>query len=207
MYRDLLNHKIGNILLYFANEVNPLYFTKAIKLLYILDETSVKEVGAPLTWLDYKVWKFGPVPESIYEEINSVKKENCSCSPLFEYINAEKVQNPFEEEKDAILIKSKDGISFNKFLFSNYELGLLNDISKKYKNFTSKQLVDILHSEGSLWDQIVKSNDIEFSFELNDNRSNFSIDFTKLLKDDPDKQEVYKSANNSLKFERTLNSL
>ena len=99
MYRELLNHKIGNILLYFANEINPLYLTKAIKLLYILDETSVKEIGAPVTWLDYKVWKLGPVPESIYEDINSFKSDNCSCSQIFKYINVEKTINPYDEEK------------------------------------------------------------------------------------------------------------
>jgi len=32
----------------------------------LVDEYSYKEVGAPITWLNYYAWKRGPVPSDIY---------------------------------------------------------------------------------------------------------------------------------------------
>ena len=42
--------------------------TKALKLLYLIDETAVRQSGSPITWLEYKVWKNGPVASEIYFE-------------------------------------------------------------------------------------------------------------------------------------------
>ncbi len=69
MFRRILNNKIGNILAYMATQTEPLYMTKALKLLYIIDETAVRQSGSPITWLDYKVWKNGPVSHEIYNEL------------------------------------------------------------------------------------------------------------------------------------------
>ena len=204
MYRDILNDKIGNILYFLSQKIDNLYLTKALKLLYIIDETAVKEVGAPITWLDYKVWKFGPVSESIYNEINSFIKEDCSCSSLTSFVNVNSVPNPHGNNQNSLIISPKSSASFNELLFSKYEIDLLTRISDKYINTSAKDLVEILHKEDSLWHKIVTSNDLVFSLELNDNRSNFSIDFTQLLKDDIVKQDIYKSASHSLNFENSL---
>jgi uncharacterized phage-associated protein len=69
MFRRINNDKIGNVLNYFASQIDYLSMTKTLKLLYILDETSIKETGTPVTWLDYKVWENGPVAIDVYNEI------------------------------------------------------------------------------------------------------------------------------------------
>ncbi|HEY5570416.1 MAG TPA: type II toxin-antitoxin system antitoxin SocA domain-containing protein, partial [Bacteroidales bacterium] len=51
--------KIGNLIVLLATRLKPLYHTKLIKLLYLIDEEAVKEDGVPVTWLEYKVWQFG----------------------------------------------------------------------------------------------------------------------------------------------------
>ncbi|MCX6158463.1 MAG: Panacea domain-containing protein [Ignavibacteriae bacterium] len=204
MYKDILNDKIGNILYFLSYKINNLTLTKALKLLYIIDETAVNEVGAPITWLDYKVWKYGPVSETIYNEINSFKKEDCSCSSLADFVNVNVVDNPHDRTQKSLIICPKNGKSFNELIFSKYEMDLLNRISEKFLNTSASELVEILHKEDTLWHKIVTSKEIVFSLELNDNRSNFSIDFTQLLKDDAIKQDIYKSANHSLNFENFL---
>ena len=75
MFRGIQNKKIGNVLVYLADQINPLSLTKALKLLYMLDETSVQETGVPVTWLDYKVWELGPVATEIYYELRNNHKE------------------------------------------------------------------------------------------------------------------------------------
>ena len=53
--------KIGNLIVLLAGRLKPLYHTKLIKLLYLIDEEAVKDGGIPITWLDYKAWQYGPV--------------------------------------------------------------------------------------------------------------------------------------------------
>ena len=105
-----------------------------------------------------------------------------------------------------MIIKPLEESFFNKFLFSKYELDLISELMKKFGNYTSKEHVDYLHQEGSLWYETVKNNDLDYIFEINDNKSNFSIEFIKLIKDDTQKQEIYKSANDSLLFQRSISS-
>ena len=75
MFRKVLNDKIGNLLVYLAQNISDLSMTKALKLLYIIDETSMKESGVPVTWLEYKVWEKGPVAQEIYDEIRDDFRE------------------------------------------------------------------------------------------------------------------------------------
>src|SRR5688572_1795279 len=69
MFRTQLNSKIGNLLNYLSARISNLNMTKALKLLYLIDETSYMRTGVPVTWLDYKVWEMGPVAEELYNEL------------------------------------------------------------------------------------------------------------------------------------------
>lgn len=89
MFRSINNDKIGFVLNYFASNIQNLSMTKTLKLLNILDETSIKETGTPITWLGYKVWKMGPVTNDIYNEI---KRNQVFCAhgkeiPLNKFIS------------------------------------------------------------------------------------------------------------------------
>ena len=65
-YYSINREKIGHCLIYFSKK-QPISLTKALKLLFLLDETSVKETGVPITWLDYYAWERGPVANDVYE--------------------------------------------------------------------------------------------------------------------------------------------
>jgi uncharacterized phage-associated protein len=72
--------KVGNLIIYLVDEIKrkyrqPLYITKLLKLLYIIDETSVKETGVPVTSLDYKVWRMGPVAYAVYSDFTHNNSE------------------------------------------------------------------------------------------------------------------------------------
>jgi uncharacterized phage-associated protein len=203
MFRTILNDKIGNTLIYLAERINDLSLTKALKLLYIIDEMSVKETGVPVTWLEYKAWKYGPVSEEIYNEVkNRVKCHNNRPLSLESYIKVKPFINPKEVASENLYLEPIN--DFDDSEFTDYEINLLDKIIDKYGNHTAKWLVELLHKEGSLWDNAVKDGDLELSFELQNNRSNHVIELTELLQNDEIRKMAYKSAFESLRLQEEL---
>ncbi|OAV66910.1 putative phage-associated protein [Bacteroidales bacterium Barb6XT] len=180
--------KIGNLMVLLASEMPPLYHTKLIKLLYLIDEKAVKEHGVPVTWLDYKVWQYGPVAPEIY-----FIRDNGSV--FSEFIHAEK-----EGAKTVITPIA----SFNDDRFSEYELELIHRIISEYKTATSEQLVQITHEKDSLWDQTKTENNIDFSSPVA-NISNCSIDLSRLIEKDEIKKDNYEGAKEMMYFRLPVN--
>ena len=164
---DVNKEKIGNLMIYLADNLMPLYHTKLIKLMYLIDEIAVKDSGVPVTWLDYKVWQYGPVSPAIYE---IHYKDNC----FSEYVSCDRTER-------GRLIRSKKEFSDDEF--SRYEMELIEGVVRKYKNSNVEALVEETHGENTLWSRIKEENNIEFDSEIA-TISNYSIDFSLLLKDD-----------------------
>src|SRR6476620_7052501 len=61
---------LGNTILFLEDKIRPLYKTKLLKLIYLLDELSTARCGIPFLGLDYKLWQAGPVNSDLYEELN-----------------------------------------------------------------------------------------------------------------------------------------
>jgi hypothetical protein len=75
--------KIGNLIIYLVDKINEIYrqkvyLTKLLKVLYIIDETAIKETGAPVTGLDYRVWKMGSVAFDVYRDLMHEKSGKLS---------------------------------------------------------------------------------------------------------------------------------
>lgn len=194
-YRRNLD-KIGNTIIYLSDRLKPLYLTKAIKLLYLIDENSVKETGVPFTWLDYNAWRMGPVPEDIYFTLRNKDSHYFETSDILTYVSINKDENSDIESFRIDPLKS-----FEDHEFSEYDIELMDRIIAKYGNFSGKELIDKLHEEGSLWDRVVKQNNLELQFLLMNNRSDQVIPFLDLIADSELKQLSYKSAYSSLLFD------
>jgi len=194
MFRDLQNEKIGNLLVYLASKIKDLGITKTLKLLYLIDETSVREVGTPVTWLEYKVWEMGPVAVDVYNEVQHLKH-----SILSSFIRIEKKQ-AFDYETTIIkAIKNFDDSEFN-----DYEMELIDRIIEKYGSMPAKNLIDILHKEDTLWHKNVIKNELQFAFSLYNRRSNVVIELADLIADNDLKLIAYKSAVDALEFQTQL---
>lgn len=180
---------IGNLMVLIANRCAPLYHTKLIKMLYLIDEEAVKDSGIPITWLDYKVWQYGPVdPATFFIQQN-----------FGSYVDAKKVYNSYGEP--ATLVTSKK--DFDKSEFSQYELELINCVIDKYGGKKPTELVEITHAKGGLWDLTKKENDLDFSIA---NISDVSIDLSRLVKGDPEKYENFKEAEEQMQFLSVMNA-
>lgn len=178
MYTKEKIEKIGNSIVYLANNIKGISKTKLLKMLYFLDETSLKRSGIPFFNLEYKVWKFGPVSNEIFVELSS------SPSMLKEYINRE------------VSIDGHTYISakcdFKDDEFSQNDLDLLEYIVEKYKDATVNELITLTHNKNSPWYNAAIKNKVYDSL-MNEEISctDHRVDLMELVNSDERKKKMY----------------
>ena len=180
---------VGNLIILLAKKCAPLYHTKLIKLLYLIDEEAIRERGIPITWLDYKVWQYGPVDPAVFYIRN-----------FSEYISSETTTSIDGNAATTIISPKKE---FDDDEFSEYDLEIIEKTLVKYQNKTANELVNITHKVGSPWDLTKKENDLDFSIA---NISDVSIDMSRIVKNDPVKYANYKEAYEGMSFMSVLRS-
>lgn len=169
--------KVGNSIVYLSNKIGDLSKTKALKLIYILDELSIKKSGIPFFNLKYKVWKFGPVSEEIFIDLSS------DTTLLKKYI-----ERTFDD--DSTLIKPI--VAFNDDEFSDNDIELLDFVIKEFGNKSAKDLVYYTHRKNSPWYNTAKDNSVLELLEREEiNNTELLIDMGALVNHDVCKKSVY----------------
>jgi uncharacterized phage-associated protein len=138
-----------NAILYFCKNTKYLSLTKLCKLLYFLDFLHFKEVGRPVTDLEYFAWDFGPVPTKFYFEVKNKQAPK-------------EIQQCIREEKDADTGKEK-GTFFRSSqnpkmdVFSERELRILENVAYIYNEANADDMIEITHLKNQPWDITIKS--------------------------------------------------
>lgn len=170
-------NKIGNSIIYFSEKMGGLSKTKALKLIYILDELSIKKSGIPFFNLKYKVWKFGPVSEEIFIDLSS------ETTLLKNYIERT------SEEGNTVI---KPITQFNDDEFSDNDIDLLDFVIEKFGNKTAKDLVSFTHRKNSPWYNTALSNSVLELLEKEEiNNTELLIDMGSLINHDDRKKSIY----------------
>lgn len=178
---------IGNLMILLAERCKPLYHTKLLKLLFLIDEESMKKTGVPITWLDYKVWQLGPVADDVFfSKLPGYNK-------FSEYVS-------FNHLGDGSCI-IKSIATFDDGEFCDLDLEIINSVIDKYGNKSSKELVELTHQEGSIYDTTKKKYGVEFSGA--NRTSDIEIDFKELL-DNTSKKAAYQYALESMQSKLLL---
>lgn len=173
--------RIGELVNHIANRFSPfLYSTKLIKLLFLIDEISVKQYGVPITWLEYHVYDKGPLPRKLW--LNVVNDMNNLEDFIIIHYNALGYQ---------VLPYGKHKLTE----FSDFEIQIINDVLDKYGSLPVDKLIDITHQEGGLWSKIVKEKKIKFK---ESDASPYIIDFRDLIKEDKIKIMRYENAEEEI---------
>lgn len=188
---DQLN-KLGNAIVYLCERIRPLYKTKLLKLIYMLDEFSVKLHGVPMFNLEYKVWQAGPVCDDIFVELSE--------KPVL--------------LKDFIkLIPDERGTkiealrSFSDDEFTPNDLALLDDVVARYANTPATELVKILHRHSTPWYRIAKEHGLLELFEQEKlTNTDFTIDLQELLTGNQLHTQLYTDNQEFLDMNRALKS-
>lgn len=181
--------KIGHLIIYLVDKIEEkylqkVYLTKLLKLLYIIDETAIKETGAPVTGLDYRVWKMGPVAFDVYKDLMHNNSEKLSF-----FAEAKK-----EGDEESALIQSVN--QFDDSEFSDYEMDLFDRVIDSYGHYQGTELIQLLHEEGSLWKKVVDEKGLAKKFERS-STSPYRIDFSRLVINDPLKLLILRNAQES----------
>ncbi len=160
--------KTGNVIRFFAEKIPDLYITKLSKLLYILDELAVQEIGMPVTGLDYKVAKMGPLAATVWTSLNY------NTGDFDSFVSVAK-GNAW------VRISPRASSVFNDSLFTEFEMELLEKVVIDFGAKKTEELIDFTHREGYPWSIATKTHDINFDKVDDPNVTEFIIDFSSLL--------------------------
>lgn len=155
--------KLINAIIYFSGKLPSCGKTKLFKLLYILDFEHYAQTGRSVTGLDYYAWKMGPVPVSLFEELEE---------PQPDFSNKISIKSaPNKISPNAIEIFPKS--DFNASLFTKRELALLEEISEGQEMSTADDLIRLTHSPSLPWHRVYeiekrKNQQIPYEYRLSD---------------------------------------
>lgn len=168
--------KIGNTIIYLSERIPHLSKTKVLKLLYILDELSIKKSGIPFLNLQYKVWKFGPVSEEIFIDLSS------DSTLLKNFITKS------HDEDNFIIPKNK----FDDGEFSDNDINLMDFVIESFGSKSAKDLISYTHRINSPWYNTAKENSVLELLETEKiNNTEFVIDLGRLVEHDSRKKDIY----------------
>jgi len=142
--------KRKNAILYFCGNVKYTYKTKIYKLLYFLDFMHFKQVGRPVTDLEYYTFDFGPVPLKLHEEIESgaIPEELKSCLQIVE----EKVNTTGEGKYFKFFANAKPNLD----VFTEREKVILEQVAIIFKDANASDMTEISHLSNEPWHKTVK---------------------------------------------------
>lgn len=184
--------KLGNAIVYLCERIRPLYKTKLLKLIYILDEFSVKLHGVPMFNLEYKVWQAGPVCDDVFIELSEepvLLRDYIKTIPEGRNIRVEELKAFSDDE------------------FTPNELKLMQDVVTRYQYTSAEELVKLLHRHSTPWYRVAKEHDLIEPFEEGKlTNTDFTIDLQELLTGDPERAQLFKDNQEFIAVNRALKS-
>lgn len=192
--------KIGNLMTWLSQIIPSLYLTKLLKLLYLVDENAVKQVGTPITWLTYKAWQFGPVPTVVYNDISF------DDTRIFgDFIKAIREELRIPDTYQGKGYRIEPNKALDKSVFSPKEVAIIQEVISHYGDKSTNEIVELLHSEHSLWDRVYQEKKLEEHFKYAEyNTSPFEIDLTELIKGNEEKLSRYYAMEEFIAFTKTF---
>lgn len=129
-YKLLDLDKVRNLMVYFSTHIKPLYKVKLMKLLWFADVEFYKQYGRSMTGLVYKHLPLGAVPLA-HNEIMGLSSIH--------------VEEEMHDHYIAYKITPNVTVSIQSFTIE--ELGVLQKVVEKFKDFTTKEIVGFMHEE------------------------------------------------------------
>ena len=128
--------KLGNTIVYIASHTSNLSKTKLLKLLYFMEEYSVRRYHTPFLGLPFEVWQAGPVVKDVFIDLSETPV-------ILDGYVAKQIKGD-----STYILPTKE---FCDDEFSDNDLIVMQEVMKKYGNKTAKELVALTHRKGTLW--------------------------------------------------------
>ena len=135
--------KLINVIIFFAKNTRNLGKVKLYKLLYFLDFQHYRDVGRPVTGLQYFAWPMGPVPVALEKEVRA---------PAADML--EKVSLVLSSYKKGETLTVTPKVEFNPGHFSKRELKLMEALADEFRHTIAIDMIERTHLENAPWDKI-----------------------------------------------------
>lgn len=184
--------KLGNALIFLCEKMKTVSKTHLLKLIFIIEEISIKKYGIPFFDLRFDVWKLGPVSKDLFVELSE------EPDLLADFIG--------KEIKDgySYIVPKKE---FSDDEFTDNEIALLNQITDRFLYCTAKELINFTHRQDSPWYKTAMKYGV---LELLENgkmtTTDIEIKLYETIEDDKDKLALYNSYKNFLNQSKSLKS-
>ena len=183
--------KIGNTIVYFSQKMEDLTKTKILKILFLLEEASIKKTGQPFIGIDFQLWKLGPVAKDIFIDLSS----DDGPFLLKDYIARDSVDDKLFRPKS----------DFNDDEFSVNDIKLMDIIVEFVKNKPASYLVKHTHGPVSLW----RKSALQYGvLELLENElinsTEYNVDFSLLFPEASYLSERFEDSKENLEFIKSL---
>ncbi len=150
-------NKFSEMVIFFTEKLEP-WKTKLNKLLFYADFMMYKQLGFSISGVQYRAIPMGPVPNNF--------------NSIFEYLaNKDEVDVYYTYFADGGVgeqFKPNSNKTFNKELFNETELQILDWVAEKFKNTSTNEIIEISHQENA-WIENAEENkliDYNYSFDL-----------------------------------------
>ncbi|WP_153798958.1 Panacea domain-containing protein [Foetidibacter luteolus] len=183
--------KLGNTLIFLCERMGaPLTKTHLLKLIFIIEEISIKKYGIPFFDLRFDVWKLGPVSKDLFVELSG------EPNLLSDYVTRE-ISN------DKVMIVAKARFSDDEF--NDLEISLLEEIVERFKYCTAKELINVTHRKDSPWYKTAQKNGVLDLLESGVmTTTDIPIDLSETIIEDLEKMALYKGHKEFLNQSRNL---
>lgn len=164
--------KLIQSIIYLAKNTRFCGKIKLFKLLYFLDFEHYKITGRSVTGLKYSAWKMGPVPTTLFDELESPEPDFASAISISEIATSRGKPmlslNPINE--------------FSSELFSKRELKLLERLASEYREAKSEDMIEATHLENMPWDKVFNKQGMpqaeipyEYALQINEKEEMLNI--------------------------------
>ena len=150
--------KFSEMIVFFTGKLEP-WKTKLNKLLFYADFMMHQQSGFSMSGVQYRAIPMGPVPNNF--------------NSIFEYLaNKDELDvyyTNFADGGTGEQFKPNAGKTFNKELFTEREIQILEAVAERFKNTTTNEIIEISHKEKAWIDNNAERKliDYTYSFELN----------------------------------------
>ena len=144
----LINHdreKLIQAIVFFLKNTRKCGKVKLFKLLYFLDFEHFKATGRSVTGLNYCAWKMGPVPVSLFEEIES---------PQPDLAGAIRFEDRAIRNGAQSMLVMKPQTEFSDSYFSKREMDLMRQLATEFRDHDSEDMIEATHLENMPWDRV-----------------------------------------------------
>lgn len=187
--------KLGNAVIFLCEKMpEPLTKTHILKLVFIIEEISVKRFGIPFFNLNFYVWQLGPVAKDLFVELTDSESENKTL--LSDYIKKEVNNNK-------VIIKPKKPFCDDEF--TDLEIDLLGEIVNRFKFCTANELINFTHRENTPWyNTALKNGVLELLESKRMTTTDIKIDLSETIEDDDVKLALFNAQKEFLAESKSL---